>query len=336
MTPANPKLPIGIYVRVSAQAAARTTGSTVRGSRPTGPPPSWWPRPDARARFEDINVSGATAPSRRPGMGALLRAVEAGELGAWRPTRWIASRVTCPRRHPGQARDQGGRGAAHARHSRRHRQPDGEFTFGMLLQVAKLTAPRRRHGSAPPRNGPSCRRPLGPVPFGYRKRRPDTRDRPGEGPRGARALRAPGTWRGLHAPPGHSGECGRRTYTREGIRALFKNRIYATGRLQFGDVVSEVECGAIVDEPLWHAAQLPVPRQPRTGSKAGWLLTGLLKCAACGHNMRPHLSGRTNKAGEPYRRYQCRNRHCTERAGVAATRSSGGSPSRACSWATRW
>jgi hypothetical protein len=105
-------------------------------------------------------------------------------------------------------------------------------------------------------------------------------------------------------------------WSKQGVSAILANRLYASGRLQYGGVTADVEAGAIVDEPTWHAAQNPnpQPRRPRN-PEARWLLTGIARCASCGHSLAPWTASASQGKG---RRYRCPNRACESRASVAA------------------
>jgi DNA invertase Pin-like site-specific DNA recombinase len=270
--------------------------------------------------FEDIDVSGATEPARRPGMGALLKAVDAGELAGI--AAFSLDRLS---REPAH-------GDALVRRVTKAGgvlltpdipdaidSPTGEFTFGMLLQVARLYRSQAGARFASAKERATLRGiPVGPVAFGYRQRADRTLeiDPAAAGiVRGLFERRAAGMgWIRLRA---YLEEATGRGWSRATPRTMIKNRLYATGRLEYGGVVSEVEAGTIVDEPLWHAAQLDNgPRAKRNG-ESEWLLTGLARCAVCGHALGPWWGARMrkNRAGEKVpvknraRRYVCIN-HC--------------------------
>ena len=312
--------PIGIYVRVSRkgdreddrfhspreQAERATALATARGYT-AGPV------------FEDIDVSGATPPEQRPAMGELLAAVERGELAG--VAAFSLDRLS---REPGH-------GDALVKRVTKAGgviltpdipdaidSPTGEFTFGMLLQVAKLYRSQAgaRFASAKER-AILAGIPVGTVPFGYRQR--DDR-RLEVDPELAPVVRelferwARGDGRGVLAAV--LDEATGRTWSREAVPRIIKNRIYATGRMVYGDTVSEWDAGTIVDEALWHAAQRTAPPRPPR-SENGWLLTGLAKCGACGRNLKGHTN--RSKYGV-YRNYKCRNRACPSRVSVSARR----------------
>lgn len=139
--------PIGIYVRISSQGD--------RANERFHLPREQRERSEALVRdrglvvgpvFEDIDVSGAMEPTRRPAMGRLLEAVTSGELGG--VAAFGLDRLS---REPAH-------GDALVRAVTRADgviltpdipdaidTPTGEFPFGMLLQVAKLY--RRQAGA---------------------------------------------------------------------------------------------------------------------------------------------------------------------------------------------
>ena len=273
--------------------------------------------------FEDIDVSGATHPDKRPAMSALLEAIETGELAGI--AAYSLDRLSREPSHGDalvkRVTKAGGviltPDIPDAIDS-----PTGEFTFGMLLQVAKLyrsqagarfaTAKERAilHGI-----------PVGPTPVGYRLRADRTLEvDPTAGPAIRRLfeLWVAGTGRNVLAAylDEHAPRPEGRKWARQSVPAIVKNRLYATGRLHYGDLVSEHDAGAIVDEPLWHAAQAARPGSRSPRGRRPWLLTGLARCSACGYSLTP----RSTKAPGPkrYDYYRCTNRSCTQRAGVSA------------------
>lgn len=327
--------PIGIYVRVSRKGdreddrfhspkeqAERAT-SLVRAKGFTAGPV-----------FEDIDVSGATAPAERPAMGALLDEIKAGRLGGI--AAFSLDRLSREPAHGDalvrQVTKDGGviltPDIPDAIDS-----PTGEFTFGMLLQVAKLYRSQAgaRFQSAKER-AIKAGIPVGSVPVGYRARpdrtiEPDPETAPVV--RELYELRAKGTGYTplvelLDAATG-------RKWSRQAVARILRNRIYATGRLEYGELVSDVATEPLVDEPLWHAVQAveTLPRASR--SEGAWLLTGLVKCAACGNAMAP-WAGAKRRRRDPRRgkmdwveqkaprRYRCVNRACPDRASVDAPR----------------
>jgi site-specific DNA recombinase len=164
--------------------------------------------------------------------------------------------------------------------------------------------------------------PLGPVPVGYR-RRPDRRVEvdpvtapavrelyerrvAGEGGERLAALldeRAP-------RPKG-------RRWSRQAVAFILANPIYHTGRLHYGDLVSEWDAGAIVDAPLWHAVQRA--KAPARARSPHWLLTGLATCGSCGSCLEPHTSRPGGPGTKRYRYMRCMNRSCDARRGASAS-----------------
>ena len=314
--------PLGVYVRVSRkgdrederfhspreQAERATALVTARGYEP-GPV------------YEDIDVSGATHPDDRPAMRELLAAIERGELGG-------AAAFSLDRfsREPSHGDELVRRITAAGGVMLAPDVPDdidsptGEFTFGMLLQVGKLYRSQAgaRFASAKARSI-LAGIPVGRTPFGYRPR--SATDRrievdPAQAPVVHELYEGWAQGKGRTTLARLLDDATGRKWSRQAVPALVKNRLYATGRLEYGDIVSEWDAGAIVDEALWHAAQrAPAPRRPSRGAN-GWLLTGLLKCGTCGYNLAPQSTGPDRQ----YRSYRCARRACPDRVHVNAPR----------------
>lgn len=284
--------------------------------------------------FEDIDVSGAKAPDERPAMAELLERIESGELVGI--AAYALDRLS---------RDPGHGDALVKRVTRAGGvvltpdipeaidSPTGEFTFGMLLQVAKLyrSTAGARFSSAKER-AIRAGIPVGPPPVGYRLGAARALELDPELAPVIRELyerRAAGE--GYAALADRLEEATGRPWTRQGVSAILRNRLYATGRLEYAGIVSDHEAGAIVDEPLWHAVQAahPAPRPSRSSSP--WLLTGLVRCAACGNSLAP-VTGSSRRRRDPRRgnmewvpttptrSYRCPNRACDSRAHVKAER----------------
>jgi DNA invertase Pin-like site-specific DNA recombinase len=312
---------VGIYVRVSRKGdreddrfhspreqAERASGLAVSKGYAPGPV------------FEDIDVSGAADPTKRPGMAELLARIDSGELVG--VSAFSLDRLS---REPAHG------DALVKRITKRGGviltpdipdaidSPTGEFTFGMLLQVAKLyrSQAKARFESAKERAVRAGIPPWPTPPFGYRAKADRTLEvDPKLGPvvREMFEMRAAGTpWPTIRDV---LEEATGRKWSRAAPRRIVTNRIYATGRLQHGDTVSDVECGAIVDEPLWHAAQLEYAGQrAKREPESRWLLTGLARCGQCGYALDSWkgASRRKTRRGEwvavpnPPTRYRCIN-----------------------------
>lgn len=275
--------------------------------------------------FEDIDVSGATPPDERPAMRELLAAIERGELAG--VAAFSLDRLSREPAHGDELVRRVTRAGGviltpdipDAIDS-----PTGEFTFGMLLQVAKLYRSQAgaRFASAKER-ATRAGIPVGSVPFGYRQRPDRTLEvDPALAPvvRELFERRAAGAGASELAALLDEATPGRpRKWSLTAPLHIIRNRIYATGRLEYGGVVSEVDAGAIVDEALWHAAQrLENRRRPARRPDAGWLLTGLIRCDSCGRLMQPNTTRGGSTNGKRYRRYRCRVRDCPARASVYA------------------
>lgn len=324
--------PIALYVRVSR-----------RGDREDGKFHS--PREQAeraaaliRAKglvpgpvFEDIDVSGAMRPEDRPAMSRLLAAIDAGELGG--VAAFSLDRLSREPSHGDslvkRVTKAGGivltPDIPEALDS-----PTGEFTFGMLMQVAKLYRSQARARFATSKERAILEGiPVSKTPVGYRQR-PDRRIEvdPALAPviRDLFERRAQGAgWAEL---ANLLGDATDRVWSLPGVQGVLKNRIYATGRLEHSGLISEHDAGAIVDEPLWQAAQRNSGPRPKRVGDSPWILPGLARCAACGYALATWTGAkrRRNSKGDwvpvpehqRARRYRCRNRNCTEQANVEA------------------
>lgn len=102
-----------------------------------------------------------------------------------------------------------------------------------------------------------------------------------------------------------------RTWSRTGARKLIANRAYV-GEVVNGDLVTKDAHEAIVDTPLWEAAQRRGKPSARSGPKADrWLLSGLARCGKCGNAMTVWYGGGTMADGSRRRRYRCATRGCS-------------------------
>lgn len=100
-----------------------------------------------------------------------------------------------------------------------------------------------------------------------------------------------------------------RTWSRRGAGKLIARRVYV-GEVVNGDMVTPGAHEAIVDEPLWQAANA------RKGARAGrrsdrHLLAGLVRCGKCGKSMSVWYGKNEPKYGSRQRRYRCGNRACS-------------------------
>ncbi len=160
------------------------------------------------------------------------------------------------------------------------------------------------------------------TPTGYRARKdrtlePDPKTAPvvrevferraaGEGPTALAELLAE---RGVKTSQGSA------TWTKQAVMSLIRNRVYL-GELSYGRpdapgqaprYVNPIAHDGIVTPSVWAAAQRPgAPRVQKQRSSAGssrYMLTGVLRCAACGYSANATLTSR----GKPI--YRCVGRH---------------------------
>jgi site-specific DNA recombinase len=92
-----------------------------------------------------------------------------------------------------------------------------------------------------------------------------------------------------------------RRWTRSTVAGILSNRAYL-GEAFAGDLVKTKAHDAIVDRATWEAAQTSGKRAPRRNGAA--LLTGIARCASCGHTLTPASDGKRG-----YLNYNCRKRH---------------------------
>jgi DNA invertase Pin-like site-specific DNA recombinase len=194
--------------------------------------------------------------------------------------------------------------------------PTGEFTFGMLLQVAKLYRSQAgaRFKTAKER---SIRAgiPVAQIPFGYRQRE-DRRLEPDpvQAPlvkmlfeKRARGV----SWAVLADDLGE--RLGEGRLPKQTVARIVKNRTYL-GLLEYDGWITDEEnrFAAIVDETLWQAANAvnPPRNDRRKRTRRQWYLTGLIRCEACDHLMEPTMSSNTM-------RYRCAHRACEAPVSVA-------------------
>lgn len=315
MTASSPRRPIGLYVRVSSRAgrdderfhSPREQEDRARGlchARGLEPGPV----------YADIDVSGATPPRDRPGMARLMEAIEAGDLGG--VAAYSLDRLS---REPSHGDDlvraitQSGGVILTPDIPDALDTPTGEFTFGMLLQVAKLYRSQAGARFDTAKAGAIARG----IPVTNRDavgyRRGDDRryhPHPDEAPhvRQVFELRARGAGPTECAEyleaHGVTTSQGSTTWTRAAIQSLIRSRTYL-GEIRSGPHVNPAAHEPLVDEPLWLAAQRPTPAPHRRPSRGGYLLSGILRCAACRYTMQ----GTTTSRGK--RIYRCTRRHST-------------------------
>jgi site-specific DNA recombinase len=271
------------------------------------------------ATVQDIDVSGGVHPRDRPGMAHALEEIRAGRAGGLvaftldRLSRdpnhgdWLVREVTS---HGGIVTTPDMPDSIDT--------PTGEFTFGMLLGVARLyrrTAAERLM-SAKERATRSGILVSKHVPLGYTR---DEQRRMVLDPETAPIVselferRIAGvSWQELTR---FLDDRTDRTWSRSAVRHMLASPIYRTGRIEANGIVSEFEAGAIVDDGTWFAAQRPKSVSDGRTRKGKWLLSGLLRCDSCGRALTPW---RPAKGRGKARRYRCVQAGCEERVSVAA------------------
>ncbi len=271
--------------------------------------------------IQDIDVSGGTHPLERPGMARALEAIKAGEAGGLvaysldRLSRdpnhgeWLVREVT-----------EAGGIITTPDMPEDITSPSGEFTFSMLLGVARLyrrTAGERLQ-SAKARAVSQGILIGNTLPLGYRKREDrrmvlDPETAPIVAELYQRRLAGDGYGVLAHFLKERTG----RPWNRKSVPYMLANPLYHTGYMHHAGVVSDFEAGAIVDAATWHAAQRPKHVQDGRTAKGRWLLTGLLRCASCNRRLVPWRSSKSGtRGGKP--RYRCDSTGCEARASVRA------------------
>ncbi|MFL5962195.1 MAG: recombinase family protein [Gaiellaceae bacterium] len=262
----------------------------------------------------DLDVSGGTHPNERPGMSYALDRIRAGEAGGLvsysldRLSRdpshgdWLVREVT----------SHGGVVAAPDM-PEDITTPTGEFTFGMLLGVARLY--RRTAGarfqSARERATRSGVKVARTIPLGY------TRDAdrrmvldPETAPIVAELFERRIAGASDTALARFLTERTGRQWARQAVPYMLANPIYHVGRITDGEFVSEFEAGAIVDSATFAAAQRPKHIHDERTAKGRWLLTGLVRCEACGRRLSPWKPSAKERAKGTRGRYRCNGDGC--------------------------
>jgi DNA invertase Pin-like site-specific DNA recombinase len=266
----------------------------------------------------DIDRSGGTV--KREGLQQALERIRSGESSgfvvAWldRFSRDVAQATTLMH----EIQEAGGRVWA-PEAPEDATTPEGELQLGMFMLVAQYQRKRARAGFQRAKERAILAGiPVGPTPVGYRQKADRTLEIDPDIAPVVRELferRAAGDGYGVLARFLH--DATGLVRTPEGITTVITRRLYATGRLEYAGMVSDHDAGAIVDEPLWHAAQRPQPLpRPARSTNSPWLLSGLLVCSECGRKLSPWTSApQTGRI----RRYRCRGDvKCPRGSSIAA------------------
>ncbi len=160
------------------------------------------------------------------------------------------------------------------------------------------------------------------APAGYRRENGGRRQRlvpdekTAEAVREAFRMRAAGTSAGdiarMLESRGALPATGNPQWSRQGVVALLKNRVYLGRAKGWNSIVNETAHEPLVTPEEFAAAQsAPISRKHRhDGSIASQaILVGLLRCAGCGHLMT--TTGTTNRDGTRTASYTCRRRFAT-------------------------
>jgi site-specific DNA recombinase len=99
---------------------------------------------------------------------------------------------------------------------------------------------------------------------------------------------------------------GSPSWTRSSLHGILKSRVYL-GEARSGPYVNPTAHEPLVDVTTWEAAQRPNPRPATRGRQGNYILTGVLRCQACGHGMQGTLSAGGRRI------YRCLRRHAAGR-----------------------
>jgi DNA invertase Pin-like site-specific DNA recombinase len=99
-----------------------------------------------------------------------------------------------------------------------------------------------------------------------------------------------------------------REWTRQAVTFILANPLYHTGRVSYGEYVSDHEAGAIVEPELFHAVQRG--KHPSRRGPARHLLAGSIFCGRCEEKMQTVLTKGGMEGKPKYRYYRCLNPDC--------------------------
>jgi len=193
---------------------------------------------------------------------------------------------------------------------------DGEFRATMLAGIARFEARRKgeRQKRATEQAAAQGRRTSGRRPFGYEKDGVTLRPVEAEAVRSsysdflsgmplaaiARKWNAQGLVTGQKRySPAHKGEPS--PWQAYSVRMVLTNPRYAGKRAHLGEIITDAEWPAIVDESTWQAvnAALRNPSRLSAPKRGKYLLSGLAVCGVCGSNA--HAGGNARKGVPAYR-----------------------------------
>lgn len=110
---------------------------------------------------------------------------------------------------------------------------------------------------------------------------------------------------------GTSRNVGTKRFRSDGLRIIIANPIYR-GALRYKESEYPGRHEPLVTEAVWEHANAAVTKMLRPERAARpdqdkhfHLLKGLLVCGCCGRALMPHASGNKDRAGKPYRYYDC-------------------------------
>jgi site-specific DNA recombinase len=202
--------------------------------------------------------------------------------------------------------------------------PYGRFTATVFFALAELELGRIKTGWKDARERAIARGThIGPTPAGFSKS-PEGRLEPNEHAPAIRAafeLRAKGgSWSQIARLLTEAGVPTSRNSTRWSLKAaekLTRNEVYL-GVVRSGEFRQQDAHPAIISPALFRVVERRRETRARgRGESQGRLLSGLLRCATCGHRLTLDF---TVRSGKRYAFYRCRNTGvCERRASIGAT-----------------
>jgi DNA invertase Pin-like site-specific DNA recombinase len=320
-------------IRVSQSNGRTTQGETFRSpDQQRGVVTGWTQSSDARIvkEHESVDVSGKTM--RRDDVDAALERIRAGKtdgiIVAWLD-RFSRAPVDEALRVYREIQEAGGVVIAADMAGLNPNDPTGEMALTTMLAVGRMQwRQRAERWDMSKADAIADGKAIGGAPFGYVFRDPTPRssgrgvvdsrlviDKPRakivhelfERKVGGASWLELARWLDEAAPKPNQGHWSRNT-----VRDMIRCRTYL-GEVHHGRHVKPNAHDRIVAPALWRRAQ-PEPGQ-RT-PRGVYLLSGLVRCAACGWRMRASSGGRGRKPAV----FTCVNRSCTARSTITVKR----------------
>jgi DNA invertase Pin-like site-specific DNA recombinase len=290
------------YIRVSQVGETRQSSGQQREAIER-----WAAANDVEIPAWQVDLDRSGGAMRRPRFDVLVDRVRGGETGgvvvAWLD-RFSRASVRDALATVEEIRGHGGRVVALDLAGLDTDDPFGEYALTMMLALGRMQLRRIADSWDRARRGAIERGvQIGPIPFGYLpdgQRRLVVHPTEGEVVRQLFERKARGDskaeltgWLDAVAPKAD----GRR-WSHATVTSMLANRGYL-GRVAHGRHVNENAHEPLVSPELWRRAHLGPTAGP--ARKGGYALTGLVRCASCGHRM----GGSRRGAGPATRVYKC-------------------------------